>query len=368
MIHCSLVFLLVAAVAPDTTLIDSFDSVTQWTTNPAAGVEITIHPDNGLHGRAMRVDFDFHGHPGYGIVRRELKLDLPSNYEFSFALRGEAPTNTLEFKLVDQTNANVWWSNNPNFDFPRQWRTISRQRRQICFAWGPSARDDIRHVAAIELAITAGTGGKGSVWIDDLSLTALDPDSPFAATAPVASTPIVGTWESADKQPDASGLKADFGADGSFRSIIGIMATFNYTAPNGRLTVDFGDPRAKFDNTTVSYRIENGTYVQNGVNLLGSNITMKQVGPGTTDGAPILGVWSFVDYTGVTAFVDFDEKGNGYLRIPMRMCSGKWSESRSGHLAIMLNGQLNERDYSIDNDVLTLKAPGGDIKYNRRTH
>src|SRR6184192_4921379 len=49
-----------------TIVLDSFDSVTQWTTAPAEGVEVSVHPDpNGAHGKAMRVDFDFHGHGGY---------------------------------------------------------------------------------------------------------------------------------------------------------------------------------------------------------------------------------------------------------------------------------------------------------------
>ena len=174
-------------------VVDSFDSVSQWSTNPADGVEITVHPDSGQHGLGMRLDFDFHGHHGYGIIHRKVDLDLPANYEFTFALRGEAPTNTLEFKLVDTTGANVWWSNNPNFIFPHEWRTIATKKRQICFAWGPTGGSapfqydlsapgcrlgiDIHRVAAIEFAITAGSGGKGSVWIDDLSVTPLDPDS-----------------------------------------------------------------------------------------------------------------------------------------------------------------------------------------------
>ena len=181
-------------VSVDSLVVDAFDSVSQWSTNFADGVEITVHPDSGRHGLGMRLDFDFHGHSGYGIVHREIDLDLPANYEFTFAVRGEAPTNTLEFKLVDPTGANVWWSNNPNFIFPREWRTIARKKRQICFAWGPAGVGapfrydlsapgcrlgiDIHRVAAIEFAITAGSGGKGSVWIDDLSVTLLEPDSP----------------------------------------------------------------------------------------------------------------------------------------------------------------------------------------------
>src|SRR5438045_9293340 len=34
-----------------TIVLDNFDSVTQWTTAPAEGVELSVHPDpNGAHG------------------------------------------------------------------------------------------------------------------------------------------------------------------------------------------------------------------------------------------------------------------------------------------------------------------------------
>jgi hypothetical protein len=163
-----------------TILLDSFDSVSQWTTTPADGVEISVHPDsNGLHGKAMRVDFDFHGHGGYAVIHRPLTLTLPPNYEISFAIKGDAPTNTLELKMIDSTGDNVWWSNNPNFHFPKDWQTITRKKRQISFAWGPTANKELKRFAAIELAITAGSGGKGSIWLDDLAVTPLDPDTRF---------------------------------------------------------------------------------------------------------------------------------------------------------------------------------------------
>ncbi len=154
--------------------------MTQWTATPADGVEISVHPDsNGVHGKAMRVDFDFHGHGGYGVVHRPFNLVLPPNYEFSFAIRGDAPTNTLEFKLIDSTGENVWWSNNPSFVFPKDWKTITRKKRQISFAWGPTTDKELKRFAAIEIAITAGSGGKGSIWLDDLVVTPLDPDTRF---------------------------------------------------------------------------------------------------------------------------------------------------------------------------------------------
>jgi hypothetical protein len=170
----------VIAPAATTIVLDSFDSVSQWTTTPADGVEISVHPDsNGVHGRAMRVDFDFHGHGGYAVIHRPLTLTLPPNYELSFAIKGDAPTNTLELKMIDSTGENVWWSNNPNFQFPKEWQTITRKRRQISFAWGPTNDRTLKRFAALEIAITAGSGGKGSVWLDDLAMTPLEPDTRF---------------------------------------------------------------------------------------------------------------------------------------------------------------------------------------------
>ena len=170
-------------VAANTIVLDNFDSVTQWTTTPAEGVEISVHPDpSGVHGGAMRIDFDFHGHGGYGVIHRPLNLTLPANYEFSFAIKGDAPTNTLEFKLIDSTGDNVWWSNNPNFVFPKDWKTVTRKKRQISFAWGPTNDKELRRVAAVEIAITAGSGGKGSVWLDDFLLTPLEPATAYTLT------------------------------------------------------------------------------------------------------------------------------------------------------------------------------------------
>jgi hypothetical protein len=211
-------------IAAAAIVLDNFDSVTQWTTTPAEGVEISVHPDaNGLHGGAMRVDFDFHGHGGYAVIHRPLTLVLPSNYEFSFAIKGEAPSNTLEFKLIDSTGDNVWWSNNPNFVFPKDWKTVTRKKRQISFAWGPTNDKELRRFAAIEIAITAGTGGKGSIWLDDLVLTPLDPATTYTTTPVITAssqaqgydafrtidTDLTTSWRSASRPGSVSGASVD---------------------------------------------------------------------------------------------------------------------------------------------------------------
>jgi hypothetical protein len=186
------------AVQPDDIVIDNFDSIAGWKATPSDGVSLNIVTDKGITGSSMRLDFDFHGHGGYAVIHKDLKLTVPGNYEFSFYIRGESPVNTLEFKLVDPTGDNVWWSNQPGFSFPQEWKRIVRKKRQVTFAWGPIGGGELRNIGAIEFAITAGTGGKGSVWIDDLRLTPLEPDAPYILTPKLTTT---------DRQIDIDFLK-----------------------------------------------------------------------------------------------------------------------------------------------------------------
>jgi len=132
-----------------------------WTPHPADGVEMHLSRE----GEVNRLDFDFHGHGGYAIARREVGLDLPENYQFTFQIRGEAPVETLEFKLI--RGDDVWWMNRRELVFPRELTKLTTKKRQISFAWGPSGGGEPRHIDAMEVVVTAGSGGKGTVWFTD---------------------------------------------------------------------------------------------------------------------------------------------------------------------------------------------------------
>ncbi len=170
-----LVGALLFALAAHGQVIDDFESSAAWSSHPSDGVTLAIGQGAGHRGRAMQLDFDFHGHAGYAIARRGVNLDLPPNYELTFWMRADAPVNNLELKLIDASGENVWWMNRRDFEFPSQWREISTKKRQISFAWGPIGGGEPRHIAAIEIVVTAGTGGRGTVWIDDLELLPLPP-------------------------------------------------------------------------------------------------------------------------------------------------------------------------------------------------
>jgi hypothetical protein len=189
----------------------------------------------------MRLDFDFQGHGGWAAVRKTVDLELPDNYEFTFRIRGEAPTENLEFKLVDASGDNVWWSPRRDFSFPHEWTTLRVRKRQVSFAWGPAGGGELKRAASIEIAVTAGSGGRGSVWISDFALTPLPPDRPYAGT-PVASAssslPGCGPAQALSGQnggwhsdPGAAGdawLQLDFGER---RELGGLAIEWNRSAP-----------------------------------------------------------------------------------------------------------------------------------------
>ncbi|HYR11537.1 MAG TPA: discoidin domain-containing protein, partial [Longimicrobium sp.] len=176
------------AFAAQTRVLDDFESISGWTAHPSEGVELRISQDSGFAGRAMRLDFDFRGGTGYAIARRSVPIDLPQNWEFAWRMRADAPVNDLEFKLIDPSGENVWWMNRRRFEYPRDWQRIRTQKRQVEFAWGPKGGGEMDSVAQLEIVVTAGTGGKGTVWIDDLTFREREPVTPYTLTPQVHSS------------------------------------------------------------------------------------------------------------------------------------------------------------------------------------
>jgi len=213
-----------ASASGSPVLVDDFEEPGRWSARPADGVDLALRSDAGVHGRALRLDFRFAKGGGYAVIHRDLALDLPENYRFRFRVRGECLPENLEFKLVDSTGANVWWSNQRDFVFPARWDSVALKKRHIPFAWGPAGSGEIRRVAAIEFAVTAGSGGAGSVWLDDLTL---EPLPPPGATPP----PPVASASSSQPEHEA------------VRAMDGDSATTWASAPGDArpwLALDFG--------------------------------------------------------------------------------------------------------------------------------
>ena len=132
--------LLLAASPTDSArrVLDDFDDVSHWTAAPSDGVRLSLSPDTGAPGKSLRMDFDFGGRAGWAAVRKPLALRLPENWAIDLRLKGETPPQTLEFKLLDRSGKNVWWSVRRPYEFPKEWTTLRIRKRQVSFAWGPA--------------------------------------------------------------------------------------------------------------------------------------------------------------------------------------------------------------------------------------
>ena len=174
-------------------VLDDFETFTGWTTVASEGARAWTLQEPGHSGMGMRVGFDLGSGGGYVIVRKQFPLTLPENYAFTFSLRGEGRGNNFEFKLVDPAGKNVWWENQRDFSFPTDWQGITIRKSRLSLAWGPSRAREPKQVGTIEFAISAGEGGSGSIWIDDLRFEEREPVTPDGVPPDIqASTSLPG--------------------------------------------------------------------------------------------------------------------------------------------------------------------------------
>ncbi|TGY36528.1 discoidin domain-containing protein [Stenotrophomonas maltophilia] len=186
-----LVWSLAAAAAPPATpaaprVLDGFDDMSPWKLVLSDQVSGSLRSVAGLGGgRALCLDYDFHDVSGYVGIRRELTVEWPGNYQVGFQLRGDSPSNDLQFKLIDASGDNVWWVNRPGFVFPKAWTGVQYRKRHIDKAWGPGTEKTLTRSAAVEFTLYSKVGGKGTVCFDRLTLQALPPEDTSALTPSV---------------------------------------------------------------------------------------------------------------------------------------------------------------------------------------
>ena len=181
-----------SAVAAETgATLDDFSDASRWEAVTSDGVTFKCTAEraadpNSAHPTTLRLDYDF-ASSGFAGIRRKLPLDLPANFELAFSVRGDLPPNNLEFKLVDESGNNVWWVNRRAFQFPRQWTWLASRRRHFQFAWGPSS-EPLRKASAIEIVVSSAEGGRGTVWLDDLTFRPLRETKPYTGTPTATAT------------------------------------------------------------------------------------------------------------------------------------------------------------------------------------
>jgi hypothetical protein len=184
--------LLAASPAAESKVLDDFENTAPWRVIASNQVSGQLRQADGADGRALCLDYDFNGVSGYVGLQRELPLEYPQDYEFSFQLRGDSPSNDLQFKLIDASGDNVWWVNRPRYDFPKQWTRVVYRQRQIGKAWGPAQDPVLRASRKLEFMISNSAGGRGAVCFDSLELRERPAESSPPPRPRATATAMVG--------------------------------------------------------------------------------------------------------------------------------------------------------------------------------
>ncbi len=267
-------------------IVDDFRTLSGWQVSTSGQARLSIARDKGPSGVVMRLDYDFDGGGGFVVVRKQIALTLPEAYAFRFQIRGKAPVNHFEFKLSDPSSRNVWWYRQPDYQPPVQWRQFRIRSADISFAWGPND-GSLKQVGTIEFAIAAGTGGKGTLWIDDLRLEdetyrlkptvrASSSKSGFAPGAVVDNAPET-SWRAAHVDGKHEWLLVDFLRERDYGAMVidwvpGAFATrFSVEASNdGKKWHLINDTPASYGNRSYVYLPGiRSRYVR--LNMLGSD-------------------------------------------------------------------------------------------------
>jgi hypothetical protein len=174
----------VSAPGRSEALLDDLRDSTAWQAIASGQARLALSAADGPGGAAaLRLEFDFAGGGGFVVARRPLARALPAAWALSLRLRGSAPANRLEIKLVDASGHDVWWWWRDAFVLSSDWETLRIRSSEMTFAWGPAGGAPLRELGAIEIAIVAGPGGRGSAWLGDLRLEDLAAPGPPRVTA-----------------------------------------------------------------------------------------------------------------------------------------------------------------------------------------
>ncbi|MEO8398311.1 MAG: discoidin domain-containing protein, partial [Ignavibacteriaceae bacterium] len=224
-------------------LVDDFENIGNWNKVVSDGVTMELSLVDGFKGKCLRIDYEFKG-SGYCGIQKDFVLHLPNDYKFSYYIKANSPKNNLELKLIDSTGDNVWWLNQPGFEFPNQWQKMVVKKRDINFAWGPKGGGDLKKVFNLQIIIAAAQGGKGTVYIDELRFDEIfPPKNPNAMPIVSASSTEKGSAENLLLKEKNAGWKSSLNRE-QF-----ILIDFQFVKEYGGLIIDWGTSNfaKKFD-------------------------------------------------------------------------------------------------------------------------
>ena len=164
------------------TVLDDLRQPKAWQASASDQVRASLRADRD---GSLCLDYDFNGVSGYAVMRRELPVTWPAQFELTLRLKQTGARNPVQIKWVDDSGDNVWWSRPAAERVPSRLGVLSLRRRHVDFAWGPATERRLQQTRFAELVVVAEQGGRGSLCVARIGLQPREPD-PETWPAPVA--------------------------------------------------------------------------------------------------------------------------------------------------------------------------------------
>jgi hypothetical protein len=178
-----------------------------------------------------------------------------------------------------------------------------------------------------------------------------------AQAAPIASSPLIGTWEATNRSAGGLGSTIAFGPDNSLTFTIGAMVDMKYRLASDTLIIT--DPEGKYHPETFRLLGDTLVTLRDGRELRETRV--GQAAPG----GPLVGRWTYVHRSGVPAFEEFTRNGDFRLRVPIHTLQGNYTalgDSAMLHLPGPGGGDRGVR-FAVTGDTLQLTWNGQTSRY-----
>lgn len=158
-------------------IIDSFDSVSGWSTNTDSGSALTLSQDTGYSGNSANMIYNFGTGQWSEISKDFSSLDLSQGDAIKFYYKGSGSGN-LQVQLVD-ADGSVFVKTINNIAAQTDWKelalTFSGTYPDFQYSWGGDSSLDKSKISKIIFGVTSNGSAYGSLDIDNIRLFLSDP-------------------------------------------------------------------------------------------------------------------------------------------------------------------------------------------------
>jgi hypothetical protein len=172
-------------------------------------------------------------------------------------------------------------------------------------------------------------------------------------------TSIVGIWEAVARSAGGLGSTITFSPDNSLSFTLGAMVDMSYRRVGDSLFVTSADgalPPASIKFVSDTLIVTRGDREQRETRLT----------PKTT-GDPLVGLWTYKHYTGVTAYEEYDPDGAFHSRVPIRTLTGNYVVAGNTAVMHLMGDGGGDRtvNFAVAGDTLQLTWNGQSSRYLR---